>query len=160
METTDEILERLKESRAAGKLLRRYKEAKRQQAAMERYRPSLLGVIGAVPGKYIWDDYYRYRAKMQEIRIPAEDANLLLEYIDGEEVISMVEVAIRERLETERRDEAEDLFINGRSTAEILAKYDISERTVRRLWKKGKRALEKEMALRIGCGRRLSTPLI
>ena len=157
METADEILRKLKEEKAAGKLLKRYRVAKRHVEGMEHYRPSLLGVIGAAPGRYEWDDFYRYREKMKAVNIPKEDEGLLTEYIDSVEIISIIETAVRERLNSERRAEAEDMFLNSLSTAEILAEYKISERTVRRLWKKGITAIENEMACRIGCGRALST---
>lgn len=155
METTDEIMQEIREKRAAGKIVKRYKDAKRHIKAMEKDRPFLLSAIEATPGKYKWDDYQRYRDKMAGIVIPKEDAGLLQEYIDSLEIVNTVETAIRERLDTPRKEEAVDLFLHGMSAAELMERYTISMRTVRRIWKKGLDSVEKEIALRIGCGRSL-----
>lgn len=156
----EEILKEIKEGKAAEKALREYAEARRHNEAVEKYRASLLRVIGADPGKYAWSDYYSYREKISTVIIPKEDESLLLKYIEGAETISIVEVAIRERLQTERKAEAEDLFLHGLSIKTVAAKYGVSEKTVKRLRRKGLDAIEKEIALRLGCGRVLSTSII
>jgi len=157
MDTADDILRMLREKRAAGRLLKRYAEAKRNTAAMENCRGTLLKVIGAVPGEYRWDDYHRYRERLASVNIPKEDSRLLTEYVDGLEVMNIVEVAVRERLREDNRDMAEDLFIGAMSTGELIKKYGMCERTVRNIKKRGMSAIEKELACRIGCGRKLSS---
>lgn len=159
MMTADEIQEMLKEKKAAEKLLKKYGEARKHVSAMEKYRQSLLGVIGATIGKYKWDDYERYRLRMAEIIVPQEDRQLLEEYIDGLEIINTVEVAIRERMKTNRREEAVAMFVEQRSFRDVIDNYNVSERTIRRLWKKGLEAIDKEIALRIGCGRSVSNDI-
>lgn len=160
MDTADGILRMFREKKAAGRLLKKYAEAKRSTAAMENCRGTLLKVIGAVPGEYRWDDYYRYRERLASVNIPKEDSRLLTEYVDSLEVMNIVEVAVRERLREENRDIAEDLFIGAMPTGEIMKKYGVCERTVRNIKKRGMSAIEKELACRIGCGRRLSSAYI
>lgn len=153
METADEIIQELKKTRAAGKLVKRYSETKRFIRALEKDRKSLLAVICAVPGRYEWDDYARYRNRLESVTIPKEDASLLQEYIDGLELVNTIEVAIGERLESPRREEIEDMLFNNITVSNMQEKYGISEKTVKRLKKRGLNAVEKEMAMRIGCGR-------
>ena len=157
MDTADDILKMLREKRTAGRLLKKYAEAKRYTAAMESCRGTLLKVIDAVPGGYKWDDYHRYRERLAFVNIPKEDSRLLKEYVDGLEVMNIVEVAVRERMREDNRDVAEDLFIGAMSTGEIIKKYGVCERTVRNIKKRGMAAIEKELACRIGCGRKLSS---
>ena len=79
MDTADDILKMLREKRTAGRLLKKYAEAKRYTAAMESCRGTLLKVIDAVPGGYKWDDYHRYRERLAFVNIPKEDSRLLKE---------------------------------------------------------------------------------
>lgn len=153
METADEIIQELKKSRTAGKLVKKYSEAKRYIRALEKDRKSLLAVINAVPGRYEWEDYGRYRKRLESVTIPREDASLLQEYIDSLELVNTIEVAIRERLESPRKAETEDMLLNNITVSNMQKKYAISEKTVKRLKKRGLDAVEKEMAMRIGCGR-------
>lgn len=148
---------------AAGVLFKRYGSARKLIRAMEKYRPSLLQVIGAEPGKYRWEDYESFLKRLEAVRLPKEDRELLEEFIESAEIVNIVEVAVRERIggklgkDEKRIDEYEDMFLNTMTTQEIMKKHGISERTVRNIKKKGMEAIEAEIRLRIGCGRKLSS---
>ncbi|CAK7037246.1 MAG: hypothetical protein BACD_00163 [Bacteroides rodentium] len=162
-EKNEDVQARINGRERAKIIFKRYGSARKLIHAMEKYRPSLLNVIGAKPGAYKWDDYGSFSDKLALVHLPAEDHELLEEYIESAEIVDIIRAAICERLRSSRNlDEIqmrqyEDFFINGMSTPELMKKHGICERTVRNIKKRGMKAIEDEVNLRVSCGRTLSS---
>ena len=139
------------------KMIRRYREDKAKCLWTEKRRPRLLEKATVMIGSLVDADYDKACKTIDSTRLSNNDKNMLKSYIKAKIRTDVTETAVYERLDESVLPIAEDIFIEVMKVNDIAEKYEVNEKTVRRIRDKGIEAIFDEITLRTEAGNDLSS---
>lgn len=139
------------------KMIRRYREDKAKCLWTEKRRPKLLEKATVMIGSLVDADYDKACKIIDSTRLSNNDKNMLKSYIKAKIRTDVTETAVYERLDESVLPIAEDIFIEVMKVNDIAEKYEVNEKTVRRIRDKGIEAIFDEITLRTEAGNDLSS---
>lgn len=139
----------LRKSDPVKRLMKDAGKMKQDMESIRSKRADLFRMIGECPDYSDGDAFAEYAKRVFDLDLPESDRASMEQYICYGELLHLLEKALATRIGGRNEKILLDCFFGKMKEEELAAKYGFSLRTIRRVKKMGRQAIDDEIKLRM-----------
>ena len=133
---------------AGRRLMKDALKMKNEMEGLRAKRADLFRLAGEVPDYHEEGAFAQYAGRVLEYDLPPSDRRIMEKIICDGELLHLLEKALASRVGGRNEAIIKDYLFGKMKEEDLAGKYDISLRTIRRIKRAGRQAVNDEIALR------------